>query len=69
MLALTRRLGERIFIGPPGPDRIVISVAEISRGKVRLGITAPRHLPILREEVATQQEREAQTMSVADDQC
>ncbi|MFO0880714.1 MAG: carbon storage regulator [Gemmataceae bacterium] len=47
MLALTRMLGERIFIG----DDVVITVVDISRGKVRLGIEAPKQVPIYREEV------------------
>ena len=47
MLVLSRRLGEKIYIG----DNIVISVVDIERGKIRLGIEAPRELPIYREEV------------------
>lgn len=48
MLVLSRRTGERILIG----DDIVITVCEIDRGKVRLGIEAPRTTTIYREEVA-----------------
>lgn len=47
MLVLSRRTGERILIG----DDIVITVCEIDRGKVRLGIEAPRTTTIYREEV------------------
>lgn len=47
MLTLTRREGERIAIG----DEVEITVVDIGRGKVRIGIRAPRHLAILRSEV------------------
>ncbi|MBW1698324.1 MAG: carbon storage regulator CsrA [Deltaproteobacteria bacterium] len=47
MLVLTRKVGERINIG----DDIIISVIETDRGSVRLGIEAPRHIPILRQEI------------------
>ncbi len=47
MLVLSRHLGERIMIG----DDIIITVVDIDRGKIRLGITAPRDTPIYREEI------------------
>ncbi len=47
MLVLSRKLGEKIHIG----DNIVIVVVDIDRGKVRLGIEAPREVPIYREEL------------------
>lgn len=47
MLVLSRKLGERICIG----DNIVITVVDIDRGKIRLGIEAPREVPIYREEI------------------
>ena len=48
MLVLSRRLGEKIQIA----DNIVITVVEIvSDSKVRLGIEAPREVPIMREEL------------------
>jgi len=47
MLVLTRKLNERVFIG----DNICITVVEIDRGKIRLGIEAPRDVPIFREEL------------------
>lgn len=45
MLVLSRKLGERIYIG----DSIVVTVVDIDRGKVRLGIEAPRDIEILRD--------------------
>jgi carbon storage regulator len=47
MLTLTRKVGETIKIG----DNIEIIVKEIRRNQVRIGIVAPREVPIYREEV------------------
>ena len=47
MLTLTRRLGERIVIG----DTVEIEVVQIQGGRVRLGIRAPRSLPVYRGEL------------------
>lgn len=47
MLVLSRQLDEKIIIG----ESIVITVVEIRRGLVRLGIDAPRDVPVHREEV------------------
>ena len=47
MLVLSRKLGEKIFIG----ENICITVVDIDRGKIRLGIEAPRTVPIFRQEL------------------
>ena len=47
MLVLSRKLGEKIHIG----DNVTITVVEIDRGKIRLGIEAPRSVPIFRREL------------------
>jgi carbon storage regulator len=47
MLVLSRKLGEKIYIA----DNIVITVVDIQGGKVRLGIEAPRDVPIYRQEL------------------
>ena len=44
MLVLDIKEGEILYIG----DDIQIKVCRTSRGKVRLGTTAPRHIPIHR---------------------
>lgn len=51
MLVLSRKLGEKIVIDS---GKIVITVVEIERGKVRLGIHAPANIPIHRQEVQEQ---------------
>lgn len=47
MLCLTRRVGESILIG----DDIEIVISQTQNGQVRLGIEAPKHIPIHRREV------------------
>ena len=47
MLILTRKLGERINIG----DDIIVTLVEIKGAQVKLGIEAPRHIEIYREEL------------------
>lgn len=47
MLVLSRKLGEKIFIG----DNICITVVDIDRGKIRIGIDAPRDIVIARGEL------------------
>ena len=47
MLIITRRAGERIMVG----DDIVVEVMEIVGNSVRVGIKAPRSVPVYREEI------------------
>lgn len=47
MLVLSRRVHETIRIG----DEIIVSVAEIRGDKVRLGVQAPPHVIVNREEI------------------
>jgi carbon storage regulator len=47
MLVLSRKLGERIVIS----DEIVIEVLQIKGNQVRLGVSAPSGVRILREEL------------------
>ncbi len=47
MLVLTRKVGEKLMVG----DDVVISVVEVNRGSVRLGVDAPQSVSILRFEV------------------
>ena len=47
MLVLTRRRNESIMIG----DDIEVSVLAVAGEKVRIGIEAPRDIPVFRKEV------------------
>ena len=47
MLVLSRKMDEKIIIG----DSITITVVDIRGDKIRLGIEAPRDIPVHREEV------------------
>jgi len=47
MLVLTRRIGERLRIGPD----IELVVLDVRGRDVRLGVTAPAAVPIHREEI------------------
>lgn len=47
MLVLTRRTGQSILVG----DDIVVTILELSRDQVRIGIRAPRSVSVHREEV------------------
>ncbi len=56
MLVLTRKFNETIMIG----DEIEITVVGIRSDKVRLGITAPKSVPVHRKEVYEAIQRENQ---------
>jgi carbon storage regulator len=47
MLVLSRKQGQSIVIA----HDIVVSVVDIGHGRVQIGVTAPQHLPIHREEI------------------
>ena len=47
MLVLSRRMGEKIWIGPD----VCVSIVKIEGGKVRLGISASTRTIVLREEL------------------
>jgi carbon storage regulator len=55
MLVLTRKPGQSIMIG----DEVEVQVLSVAGEKVRLGITAPREVPIFRNEVYDRIENEA----------
>ena len=47
MLILNRKIGEGIILG----DNIEIKILDIQDGKIKIGIEAPKDIPILRKEV------------------
>lgn len=61
MLVLSRKKNESIVVD----DAIVITVVEIRGDKVRLGIEAPREVPIHRSEVYAAIHREPGTTQAA----
>jgi carbon storage regulator len=57
MLVLSRRQTEQIRIG----SDVVITVVEIRPHKIRLGIDAPANVPVNREEVWIDKQKDKQT--------
>src|SRR4051812_12854868 len=47
MLVLSRKVNEKVMVG----DDIVITIVKIDRNQVRIGISAPGHVPVYREEI------------------
>ncbi len=62
MLVLTRKSNQSIMIG----DDIEISVLAVMGEKVRLGIEAPRSVPVFRHEVYVEMQGEEAAASTAD---
>jgi carbon storage regulator len=56
MLVLSRQRDETIMIG----DEVEVTIVDIRGDKVRLGITAPRHIQVHRKEVYEAIKRENQ---------
>lgn len=57
MLSLSRKRNESIVIGS-GPDAVTVTVLQVERGKVRLGIDAPQHVLVDRKEVRDSRDAE-----------
>ncbi len=55
MLVLSRQRDESIIIG----DNVVVTIVDIRGDKVRLGIEAPKEVPVHRQEVYEAIRREA----------
>lgn len=50
MLALSRKQGESIMIG----NDIEITILEVKGDQIKLGISAPKSVPVYRKEIYTQ---------------
>ena len=61
MLVLSRQRDETIMIG----DDIQVTVVDVRGDKVRIGISAPAHVPVHRKEVYEAIQRENQANSPA----
>ena len=53
VLLIRRRAGEAILIG----DEVEIQIIEISNNRVKLGINAARHIPVVRKEAQLTREQ------------
>ncbi|MBP3621387.1 MAG: carbon storage regulator CsrA [Lachnospiraceae bacterium] len=63
MLALSRKQGESIMIG----SDIEITVLEIKGEQIKLGISAPKSVPVYRKEIYAQiQEANRETVNTLD---
>jgi carbon storage regulator len=62
MLILTRRPQEAIRVG----NDVTITVLGVEGGKVRIGITAPRHITVDRQEVYERKQRESSPATTED---
>jgi carbon storage regulator len=49
VLIVRRRVGEKILVG----GSVEIEIVEISKSRVKLGVRAPAHVPVVRQEMAT----------------
>ena len=52
MLVIRRRAGEALVIDGPAGARIELEVLDIEGSQIKLGISAPRHVRVLRREIA-----------------
>jgi len=47
MLILTRRVGETLYVG----DDVTVTVLGVKGNQIRIGVNAPKEVPVHREEI------------------
>ena len=62
MLILTRRVGQAFVVG----SDITVSVIAVKGNSVRLGIDAPQHIAVLREELSEHIQHETDVLDGAE---
>ncbi len=62
MLALTRKKGEALVLN----NNIEVTILEIRGDQVKIGVSAPKEVPIYRKEVYLQIQKENEESSSAD---
>lgn len=61
MLVLSRRIGEKITIG----EDVTVIVLGAKGNQIRLGINAPKEVPVHREEIFKRNKREMAATNIA----
>lgn len=61
MLILTRRIGETLMVG----DDVTVTVLGVKGNQVRIGVNAPKHIAVHREEIYQRIQREKDSQSQA----
>ena len=59
MLILTRRMNETLMVG----DDVSVTVLGINGNQVRIGVQAPRHIPVHRQEIYEKIKKEESSTS------